>query len=37
MGVEHKAVYICPMHPEVQEPKPGRCPECRMNLEKEPV
>jgi uncharacterized membrane protein YraQ (UPF0718 family) len=25
--------YSCPMHPEVQSPEPGRCPECGMNLE----
>lgn len=27
-------VYICPMHPEVQSDKPGKCPKCGMNLEK---
>lgn len=37
MGVEDKAVYTCPMHPEVQEPEPGECPTCKMNLEKRPV
>jgi hypothetical protein len=26
------AAYICPMHAEVREPQPGRCPECGMNL-----
>ena len=26
------AVYICPMHPEVTEGKPGQCPKCGMNL-----
>ena len=26
-------VYTCPMHPEVQEEKPGQCPKCGMNLE----
>lgn len=25
--------YSCPMHPEVQADKPGRCPKCGMNLE----
>ena len=25
-------MYVCPMHPEVQQDKPGRCPECGMNL-----
>lgn len=27
-------VWTCPMHPEVQEKKPGRCPKCKMNLVK---
>jgi Heavy metal binding domain len=26
------AVYICPMHAEVREPRPGRCPTCGMGL-----
>lgn len=25
--------YVCPMHPEVNEPKPGACPKCAMPLE----
>jgi heavy metal-binding protein len=25
-------IYTCPMHPEVQSPKPGRCPKCGMKL-----
>ena len=25
-------VYLCPMHPEVRQPNPGRCPRCRMEL-----
>jgi hypothetical protein len=28
------AVYKCPMHPNVTSDKPGKCPECGMNLEK---
>ena len=24
--------YICPMHPNVKQDKPGSCPECEMNL-----
>lgn len=26
--------YSCPMHPEIQSEKPGKCPKCGMNLEK---
>ena len=29
-----EAMYTCPMHPEVEQPKPGKCPKCGMNLEK---
>lgn len=25
-------IYTCPMHPEVQESKPGKCPKCGMTL-----
>jgi len=24
--------YTCPMHPEINQDKPGRCPKCGMNL-----
>lgn len=24
--------YTCPMHPEVAEDKPGKCPKCEMTL-----
>jgi hypothetical protein len=24
--------YTCPMHPEVVQNKPGKCPKCGMNL-----
>jgi mono/diheme cytochrome c family protein len=27
-----KAVYVCPMHPEVKSDKPGKCPKCGMAL-----
>jgi hypothetical protein len=27
-----KAVYTCPMHPEVVQDHPGKCPKCNMNL-----
>jgi Heavy metal binding domain len=34
--MEHKEsgeqVYVCPMHPEVHQSNPGRCPKCRMDL-----
>lgn len=25
-------IYTCPMHPQIQENKPGRCPKCGMDL-----
>jgi Heavy metal binding domain len=25
-------VYLCPMHPEVRQPSPGKCPKCNMDL-----
>jgi len=27
------AEYTCPMHPEVVQTVPGRCPKCNMQLE----
>lgn len=30
--VGDKVAYICPMHPEVKQDRPGMCPECGMNL-----
>ena len=27
------AIYTCPMHPEIQQDKPGNCPKCGMTLE----
>jgi hypothetical protein len=27
------ATYTCPMHPEVRQDKPGKCPKCGMALE----
>jgi len=29
---QEKPVYTCSMHPEVLRDKPGKCPECGMNL-----
>lgn len=34
---EPAVMYICPMHPSVREPAPGRCPECGMNLVPTPI
>ena len=33
----NKAVYACPMHPEVQKDRPGNCPKCGMTLVKKTV
>ena len=30
---EPDAIYTCPMHPEVRQQGPGRCPICGMALE----
>jgi Cu+-exporting ATPase len=30
-------MYVCPMDPEVREPRPGACPKCGMALEPERV
>lgn len=27
-----ETIYSCPMHPQVRQPKPGRCPICGMEL-----
>ncbi|MGD0024198.1 MAG: heavy metal-binding domain-containing protein [Xanthobacteraceae bacterium] len=24
--------YFCPMHPDVRQPTPGKCPKCGMDL-----
>ncbi|MFH1507969.1 MAG: HAD-IC family P-type ATPase, partial [Candidatus Omnitrophota bacterium] len=29
----NKAIYTCPMHPEIEQDKPGDCPKCGMHLE----
>ncbi|QDT52762.1 Cation efflux system protein CusB precursor [Caulifigura coniformis] len=31
-----EGMYVCPMHPEVKQPDPGKCPFCEMPLEKVP-
>jgi hypothetical protein len=28
----NSAVYVCPMHAQVREARPGRCPTCGMSL-----
>ncbi len=25
-------IYLCPMHPDVRMPAPGKCPKCGMDL-----
>ena len=27
-------IYTCPVHPDVKEAAPGKCPKCGMNLVK---
>src|SRR3990167_1207203 len=34
MQEKEEAVYSCPMHPEVQQDKPGSCPKCGMRFVK---
>jgi len=29
--------YVCPMHPDVQSKQAGKCPKCKMKLEKKQV
>jgi membrane fusion protein, copper/silver efflux system len=33
-GQQQAVVYTCPMHPQVQQDKPGKCPICGMDLVK---
>ena len=32
-GAAQTAVYTCPMHPEVRQAQPGKCPKCGMPLQ----
>lgn len=32
MDTSNAPVYVCPMHGNIRERQPGRCPECGMNL-----
>ena len=34
MAQTSKTIYTCPMHPEVQQAGPGKCPKCGMALVK---
>lgn len=31
-AAQEKTIYTCPMHPEIRESKPGKCPQCGMKL-----
>jgi hypothetical protein len=31
--VNAATIYTCPMHPEVTSDKPGKCPQCDMDLQ----
>ncbi len=32
-AADESAIYTCPMHPEIEQQGPGRCPKCGMTLE----
>jgi len=34
---QSKAIYTCPMHPEIEQDHPGDCPKCGMALEPKTV
>ncbi len=36
-AAEQSIVYVCPMHPEVRQYKPGKCPKCGMTLKAKPA
>ncbi len=31
-NMNHMAMYVCPMHPEVTSDKPGKCSKCGMDM-----
>ena len=31
--LENDKIFVCPMHPEAENEKPGQCPKCGMKLE----
>jgi Cu+-exporting ATPase len=33
VSLDRRAIYTCPMHPEVEQDHPGNCPKCGMALE----
>src|SRR5665648_53476 len=35
--IKMQADYTCPMHPDVHSDKPGKCPECGMDLVKKEI
>jgi len=37
MEMQKDSVYTCTMHPDVKLDKPGKCPECGMDLVKKAV
>ncbi|HIB52832.1 MAG TPA: copper oxidase [Candidatus Marinimicrobia bacterium] len=32
---QSEQIFVCPMHPEIQQSEPGSCPKCGMNLKPE--
>lgn len=32
-ATDDSVIYTCPMHPEIEQHGPGRCPKCGMTLE----
>lgn len=32
MNTGPQATYLCPMHADVRQPGPGKCPRCGMDL-----
>ena len=31
-STKNKVFYTCPMHPEIKQNEPGKCPKCDMDL-----
>ena len=32
MELTETTIYVCPMHPDVRQTEPGKCPRCGMDL-----